>query len=450
MAKESPQPLLFQGSTGPGLPTYTPHYQTIVIPGRVEPVRYRRSPLRRFIVAFLVAVGLFSVVKAIVRFHIHPTHWRHRWDLPENMVIDRCTGGSAWAVADAAVLSDTPGAFVSAAQATFEIPLNDDTVLVLSRHSKPSYFGSRTPLSGSLSVTTSSRLNNTARIVVTALHGPHKPKRTGLQACLMSGPDGEAGVGILTRRRFSGDGTFVKVQLVLPDGAEPLHLKGLTTNLPNFSVDVSLRGSNGRVHVKSLLAGDAELHTSNGAISADALNATTLTLRTSNSGISGSYNTSGTLTLTTSNAPIDVSVGLASDDDSRATKVIMRTSNNRLTARITLATEGDFGVIGTTSNGVLSITGASAPSGAALDLSARTSNARAEVTLPDTYEGAFTLHTSNHAPEVVERHKDDGRTVEYQSKKNPTVKGWVYAEEKNRDLGRVMVMTSNAPVTLFV
>ncbi|KAJ7697797.1 hypothetical protein B0H17DRAFT_1051273 [Mycena rosella] len=416
MSKNSPQPQPLLSKGPPGLPQYAYHpvfYQTIAIPGRVEQVRYRRSPLRRFILGAR-------------------RHGRHRgWDLPANMVFDRCERASSWAAADSVLLSESAGAFRHAAEATFEIPLTVDTVLVLSVAPQQAVlFSYGTPLSGQLDISTSSRRNNTARVVITSLFGGHK--RAAVKACLMSGTDGEAGVGILTGRGFWAAAAVMKIQLVLPEGKTPLHLKGLSVNLPHFTVDVG--------HLKDAVAFEsAVLRTSNAAGS---LTASTLTLETSNGGISGTFNTSTHLHLSTSNAPINVSVGLTNANSTAATTLNMRTSNNRLDEAVTLATDGRFRVDGNTSNGVLAL-GVAGPAGAALSLGARTSNKRAEVALPDAFEGQFTVTTSQHA--------EDGRTVEYgRVHEGRTVNGWVYAEEAKRRRGSVLVTTSNAEAVLVV
>jgi len=133
----------------------------------------------------------------------------------------------------------------------------------------------------------------------------------------MTGHDGVTGVGIFTKRlsfwRSKKEGTVMKIELILPEGKKPLHLKGLIADLPNFSFNVgnltnavqlksvSFRTSNSPVNVASLSAEDAKMRTSNGAIRVTSLFSSTLDLHTSNAGISGEFNTSGSLSITTSN-----------------------------------------------------------------------------------------------------------------------------------------------------
>ncbi|KAJ7095654.1 hypothetical protein C8R44DRAFT_813576 [Mycena epipterygia] len=465
MTKETPPMLLNGGPAGAGLPQYSYQpvsYQTILISGRVEqqPV-YRRSPLQRFIVAFLLAVGIWAILRTLVAHHGHRWNRGHHWNIPSSMVLDRCVSGSDWALSDMATMSS------HSAEASFEIPLSPDTVLLLSRHSTSSFFSHSSSFSGSLDITTSPHLNNTAKVVVSSFYG--KDQSDNVKACLVTGKDGETGVGIFTRHSLTGfgwDATFMKVRLMLPETTTPLHLKGLITDLPNFSLNVgnledavkfnsvSFKASNAAMHVESLSANDATLHTSNGAISANSLISTTLTLRTSNAPISGTFNTTDSLHLTTSNAAITVTVGLESRNKTPTT-LHMKTSNNRINAQVDLIARknrgGAFGVVGTTSNGVLTIKVSGAPRDAALDLTARTSNAAAEVRLPLAYEGAFGITTSNNRSAVTRLDESgDKREVEYERNDGRTVKGHVYSEEANKERGQVTLTTSNAPAVLFI
>ncbi|KAJ6532214.1 hypothetical protein DFH09DRAFT_1370310 [Mycena vulgaris] len=287
----------------------------------------------------------------------------------------------------------------------FEISLGPDTVLVLTLYIKASDFFGGPPLSSSLDITTSPRLNNTARIVVSSIYG-----KFNIKVCLMRGDDGETGIGIFMERGFLGAKKSIKIRLTLPQGTTPLRVKGLVADLPQFSVNVAdlkdavefesvgLRTSNAAVHVKSLSARDAELCTSNSAISADS-------------------HIGSSLALATSNGAIRIAVGLSSLNSARATTLHMRTSNDSLDAKISLSVEGQggrFGIVGTSSNGALGIAVTHVHTGVctrtrahgrvhaalALDLAARTSNARAEVVLLRAYEGTFALTTSGYSASV--------------------------------------------------
>ncbi|KAJ7229526.1 hypothetical protein B0H12DRAFT_1059701 [Mycena haematopus] len=459
MSKTSSQPLLAHASAGAAPPQYQPHpgpyYQTVPVTVRIEvQPKYRRSPLHRFVVAFLVAVGIWVVIKTIMVHHRHlgdGIPWDDQWDIPSDIAVDRCVSGAS---------DDFPG---NSAEATFDIPLSPETVLLVSRYRSHSFFGVGSSLSGSLHVTTSARLNNTARVVI------HSLSNTRAKACLVKGTDGEAGVGLFSQGSwwtFHPDATFTKIDLVLPRAATALKLKGIVANLPNFSLDVgnlkgavefesaTLKTSNAGIKVDSMTASRAQLRSSNARITANSFISSDLTISTSNAGISGTFNTSSTLNMRTSNAPITVNVGLENNHNTRPTTLVMRTSNNRLDAEVVLFTDarkgGDFGITGTTSNGILNIAVPGSPVDSALGLTARTSNAAAEVKLHGAYQGVFTVSTSNVSPKVTRLNETgDARHFEYSAVRGHG-RGYVYSREANKELGRAIVTTSNAPVVLFV
>ncbi|KAF7353503.1 putative Transmembrane protein [Mycena sanguinolenta] len=454
MSKGPSQPLLAHVSTGAGLPQYQPYpgpyYQAVPVNVRIEvqPYRARRSPLRRFIVSFLIALGIWTLIKVIIVHHRHLGHqmpWDDDWDIPANVVADQCVSDDHFSG--------------SSAEVAYDIPLSPETVLLLSRYRSWSFFGVGSSMSGSLHVTTSTRLHNTAKIVI------HSLRRTGVRACLVTGTEGEIGVALFGQKswwmRFNPS-SFMKIDLVLPHTLTPLQLKGIVAELPNFSFDVgSLKGavdfesvtfrtSNAAIKVESLVASHARLHSSNARITANSFISSDLTISTSNAPISGTYNTSSSLTLATANAPITVSVGLESNDNTRPTTLIMRTSNNRLDAEVTLVTDarkgGDFDINGMTSNGRIAITVPGSPVDSALALTARTSNAAAVVKLHSAYQGSFMVTTSKYPPTVERLDPGDARQFELRV----PGQGYVYSKEANKALGRVMVSTSNARAVLAV
>ncbi|KAJ7749948.1 hypothetical protein B0H16DRAFT_1724830 [Mycena metata] len=465
MSKQSAQPLLVSAPAGAGLPQYyqqPPAYQTFVVPVRIEvqPVQYRRSPLRRFLCAFFLATALWVTLKTLLIHHYH--HGRHDWDwpIPSDMVLGECVTGSAWGTSAVALTGD------SSPNASFEIPLDVDTVLLLSSYRKSSF--STHSLSGTLDITTSSNLSDSANIIVHSFDGMRTDKN--LKACLMTGEDGRIGVGIF-RKGFWWDtsATFMKISLVLPATTTLAQVEALKVNLPNFSIhvgnlkdsvdfqSVSLKTTNAAVEVNSLSAARVLLQTSNARINADSLVSTDLAIKTSNSPITGTYNTSDSLHITTSNAPINVAVGLANNDKTKPTVLVMTTSNNRLDAKVTLSTKahkgGNYSVLGRTSNGPLAISIPGSPIASALNLNARTSNAAAEVKLHGAYQGTFGVSTSLRASANVTRldkSGDDSRHIDFDSNRRGEVRGSVYEKESGKELGEVRVRTSNAPVVLFV
>jgi hypothetical protein len=126
-----------------------------------------------------------------------------------------------------------------------------------------------------------------------------------------------------------------------------------------------------------------------------------------------------------------------------------------LDAKVNLFTDGDkggiFRVAGTTSNGPLTIAVPESPVDSALALTARTSNAAAEVTLHDAYQGKFLVKTSNFTPELKRVNKSgDARHVVHEKVGDQGFQGYVYLEEANKVFGRVIVTTSNAHAVLVV
>jgi hypothetical protein len=130
---------------------------------------------------------------------------------------------------------------------------------------------------------------------------------------------------------------------------------------------------------------------------------------------------------------------------------------SRLDAKVHLTTNahkgGDFRVTGTTSNGGLNLELPTSPVDSALNLMARTSNAAAEVRLHNAYQGFFRVATSAHfVPSVtqVDESGEDKRQIEYSAVRGREINGYAYLKEKNKELGRVVLSTSNAPAELFV
>ncbi|KAJ7884144.1 hypothetical protein B0H14DRAFT_3432559 [Mycena olivaceomarginata] len=362
----------------------------------VQPPRYRRSPVRRFFSAFFVAVGIWAVIKTllVVHHHGHGIGWfgAGDWDVPADLVLDQCVRG---------------GALSTSSHAIFDIPLNADTVLLLSRYRSSSFFGA------GFSVV-------------------HSLRDADTKVCLVTGPDGETGVGLFSKGAWFSPGretSFVKINVLLPRPKTPLRLKGIVANLPNFSLNVgnledsidfgsaTFTTSNSPVNVKSLTADRARLHSSNGRITADSLISPDLTVQTFNSGISGTFNTSGTLKITTSNAPIKVTVNLESNDKNRPTAVHLRTSNHRWTQMFssppTRARAATSSSRRTPPTGPSPSPSRTRPRTASSSLTARTSNKPAEVRLHGAYQGAFSVSTLNDKPEVKQvDEKGDNRQVD--------------------------------------
>ncbi|KAK6995916.1 putative transmembrane protein [Favolaschia claudopus] len=441
---------------------YLPQYTAV----DAQEERPRRSPLRRFALGFLLAFGIWASLKAIassrpLSSYRPPCQVGYSWVVPSSITLGQCLESD-----DSLSMLDG----TTSADAVFNIPLNADSTIHLSHQHLSRWFGSVSALSGTLHITSSSQLeNDKARIII--------ERGSRVKACRLTGKNGETGVGLI--RGLTSSSSPVKLTLVLPQTGTPLQLKGILVDLPNFALNIGdlkdvanfesaiFKTSNSPVIVESLTAEHTQLQTSNAHINIDNLVSSDLRIETSDGGISGTYNSSGTLHLTTSNAPIRVTVNLEHESSSTPPKVVMRTSNelrtSEIDAKVNLYATGDdsnttspgtFTISALTSNGPLSLGVPTSPGNSALRLAARTSNRPAEVKLHSAYQGAFAVRTSNEEAGVHRVDGGDGRKVELREGEGEgggkMVRGYVYMAEENRELGRVRVVSSNAPVDLYI
>ena len=121
------------------------------------------------------------------------------------------------------------------------------------------------------------------------------------------------------------------------------------------------------------------------------------------------------------------------------------------------ATSSKYQVTTQTSNALLQLEFVDAPVNHVLTADARTTNGRADVTLHETYEGSFELHTSNAGkPLVHSRGVQDPagqgrkRGLQVETVRNNAVRGNVWWDQENRSRGRVSVSTSNGRLQLTV
>ncbi|KAJ6491613.1 hypothetical protein C8R47DRAFT_1070639 [Mycena vitilis] len=325
---------------------------------------------------------------------------------------------------------------------------------------------------GNLKITTS---DSADKVSVNVTVNYHKTAvRDAAKVCFIQRNDGESGVGIFTplrwRSRSHTDRLAFDVQLVLPRAL----INALSTDVNNFSHDVdnllgvlgfgdlALKATNGRIQAKALSATTAALSTTNGAVSLDSLIATTVAVRSSNAPISGAYVVADSLALQTTNGRIDVAVTVSANGGKSTKDVALRTTNSALDAVINLYDDkaGKFDIVTETTNGALSAKIAAAPLDSTIVLKAKTSNHRASVELPATYEGSFSVATSNAA--VVVEESNSGaqdpactvwgncrtRTVHTTNVTKRSAAGHVHWDEKNADRGKVTLATTNGRASL--
>ncbi|KAI0696204.1 hypothetical protein C8T65DRAFT_37507 [Cerioporus squamosus] len=296
--------------------------------------------------------------------------------------------------------------------------------------------------------------------VVVEVHVSYYDQNTLSDAtvCRLHPAEDNWGLGIFTPRwvpphTHSKLRFHVLVRLPAADAGSPLKLENLGTHLPQYTHHVEdigdtayfeflrLKGSNSHINVESV-AGNLVL------------------VKSSNGAITGTYNTSTSLVLETSNAPITVNANLLNGNE-RPTVLYAKTSNGRVDAEVTLATntsdgtQGKYHVTTRSSNAPLHVAFVDAPVDSALTAIAHTSNSPVHVALHETFEGRFDASTSSwFTPEVRWKPVEDPagrerkRDVRIDTVKRSHVHGSVYWDADGEERGSVTVETSNSPIRL--
>ncbi|KAG6897711.1 hypothetical protein C0992_011921 [Termitomyces sp. T32_za158] len=360
-----------------GLPSYQ------AIPAPVQPriqqqavLRYRRSPARRFWLAFITAVFVWILVIALVQSWISVVvHWgnafrKGEFNVPDDVSLSYCVASEeGWShlpyPSPLPPFPEPPRAsmnkdyFPYSSSTAFELPLSSRTLFLMAR-----------------------------------------------------GTQTQGTVNVITSEELSSD--VVKVYITVR------HIN-----------------KSARDHGIKFLSSDTAI------------------FRTSNGEIMGSYNASKSLTLQTSNAPIHADVTVANDMD-YVSDLALHTSNGKIDTRVHLESEthgGRYMVTATTSNAPLAVAFPSSPLGSTLKVLASTSNGHASLSLHPTYEGQFSMTTSNGASSII-RHdvvdpsgKGRVRQVLTNSFGRNVLSGRVsWSNEEGP--GRVELRSSNAPITI--
>ncbi|KAJ7496621.1 hypothetical protein FB451DRAFT_1208265 [Mycena latifolia] len=473
---------LLSGASGSGVPppAYAPHAPgpTPIVAAQVPyavyqpgyPQQREQSAGKRFLKAFLVAFGIWILASALLGSILDEGKFDRTgvYPIPSDVTLEECV--TDWS--EAGKRFPVFRSFPYSAKTSFKFPLPSETLLVLSQGALSA---------GNLKVTTSSGVTDARVNVVVYYHTTAVLDKA--QVCLIKRNDGEGGLGIFTPttwwNRQRTDHLYFDVELILPRGSSPPHVNTLSTDVHNFWQDldtlrgiidfgdISLKGSNGKIHAKTLDAAKVIVQTSNGAVSLDSVVALSAKVRSSNAAISGDYKVSDGLDLTTSNGAIKVAVGINGSEASPHS-LSLTTSNHVINSVINLdttsGTGGDFKVTAKTSNGRVDMRVASAPLDSVLTFDARTSNSAAAATLPTAYEGSWAVATSNAAVAVhrMENNERDpackgdadckGRTrrMETRIASKGQAAGNVYWDKKNANRGSATLRTSNAPVTINI
>ncbi|KAK0226557.1 hypothetical protein IW262DRAFT_1457799 [Armillaria fumosa] len=460
-AKTAPSNLPLQYSTPP--PAYGSTSSNF--PRRVDPAPprtlylrqpeppCRRSPTKRFLKAFCTAILIWFLL-AMFTSSILNAGGFHRggggylqdfpdsdFPIPNGHTVRECIQGQGW------TSTGSGGGFPSqrySAHTSFDLPLNSETIFLLSQGSLSS---------GAVNVLTSPTLKDVVRVDV-AIQYYRQRVLDYARVCLLQRQEGENGVGVFTPRWFNNpsyqDRPHFDITITIPEpsSTSASNIKNFETDVPNFSQDPTCRSR----QRQSLEFDYGKIVTSNAPIQINSLDAVGVDVHTTNAPIQGHFVASGSLVLKTSNAPIRVDVDLGDMDATKST-LELTTSNNIIEAGIKLFSPSSD-VSARTSNGPLQIKVLESPVDSKVKLDARTSNAFAEVGLPPTYEGTYSLSTSHMQPSLRVGEMADPagrgrrRTVKQNTVRRGETVGEVYWDERNRGRGTVLVRSSNGPISL--
>ncbi|EDR07765.1 uncharacterized protein LACBIDRAFT_298291 [Laccaria bicolor S238N-H82] len=474
-------------TASPSQPTTQPNYPIIQpYPIQQQPIYVRSGerPCTRFCRAFFVAVVIWLLSGIFIRSFLSLVHWRphhhHRpgsYAVPSDLTLSACVTGFAWSLEPFSPTSYAaqyppghsflpPSAFPYSSQRTFELPLNNQ------RGEGNIFLLSRGPMSsGTLDVVVDPEQKKGVASVRVTVRYFREDVRDGAKACLVEREGGVSGVGVFTPEWwYTGPGVdkqlYMEITIVLPsdsaDESTPLYIKRFETDLPNTLHRLGDLA-------KTISFGSITLQGTNAAIQVESVRMDQGSFVTKNGGIQGTFNASTSLELKTSNAPIRVDVGLHSGGGTGDTPFEMSTSNGPIDASIhlipsTSPSPPHYKIQAHTSNSRLNLKfpplSLPPPFSPILSLSARTSNAPATVSLYPTYEGRFSLQTTNHGVEVHEN-KQGGRSKRRVVMQRPgrgagrgRVEGFVelvgvgHEEEGGKKGGRVDVRSQNALVLL--
>ncbi|KAF7350932.1 hypothetical protein MSAN_01655300 [Mycena sanguinolenta] len=423
---------------------------------------------RRFCKAFLIAFGIWLLVSALFgSITAESSLGYYDYPIPGGVEPSNCA--TDWPEMTNPDSSDFP----YSASTSFDFDLPSKTLLLLSKGGLSK---------GHLKITSSPHVAN-VRVKVTVNYWK-AAVRDAAKVCFIKRSEGESGVGIFTpqpwRSRAYYDRLFFDVELILPHSDPILHVNGLSTDVSNFSHDVdglnvyfddlSLGTSNGKIRANSLTAAQVALTTSNAAVAIDNLAALKASIKSSNGRITGTYAVVDSLTLKTTNGAIDVAASITGSSSSleRPQDITMQTSNGPLNYIVNLGPTageaGSFRVKADTTNGNMRGKIVSAPLNSVLAVDAKTSNNKASLALPSTYEGSFAISTSNAAATLEypppgqkdpacgsdAKCKDRERVVHAGSNKKYSVQGTVHWDPKNARRGNVNLGSSNGAATLYL
>ncbi|KAJ6454153.1 hypothetical protein C8R45DRAFT_846739, partial [Mycena sanguinolenta] len=370
------------------------------------------------------------------------------WPIPSDMDVDHCEPWSDTTETDPDVIEDFP----YSADTSFELPVSADTLFLISRSVK---HHNRNGISvGHVNFVQSEEVSDSVKVDITA-YFYHDKYLERSKACLLKRDEDQIGVGIFWerehRRRSEHERLRFVVTVTFPsteDGSS-LAINRFLTDLEIFTqtfADFShvnfgklqLKSAIGGLHAESLVAPEAFISNAMGPIE-------------------GTYNGSK-LTLITSNGAINVDVNLHNEGDDAA-ELKMHTSNGHIQGNINLLSSKEdsasFNIAARTAHGRVGVDVLSAPLNSNITLQATTAIGPAEISLPPSYEGAFSGSTSLGSVDIaadgeIEDPAGEGRErrIEFAEVGRNRKAGHVGWSEEGMARGKVSVVTSMAPVRI--
>ncbi|KAK1235814.1 hypothetical protein PQX77_000948 [Marasmius sp. AFHP31] len=452
------------------IPAGSSYHHVIVPPSPHYPPldqQQRRRARKRFcgalcsaiLIYILVAMffgSVFSHRSSIKRDWTSSQFENIRGQLPTGITVDSCTTAHKSG-------SQAENLSGSTATATFDFPITSEALLVVARGSISE---------GQIRINPDTSRSDSSDIKLeVSIRYYHEDTLNNAKLCRIRRQNGEVGLAVLTPKwwphRRQEDSIYVDLHLSLPaSSTKALTIKRLETDLPNYSHHIGdlkdkvnfqkiiLKSSNQPIAAQSFAAQDALITTTNSG----SVMAPVLQVQTTNGAITGHYSSSGSLSLVTDNSPIKVEVDMNATK-SDASNLYAKTSNSPVDANVNFHaydkhTPGKFTFNAVSSNGGLRLNVQNMPLGSALNMDATTSNGLVNIGLPSAYEGTFALSTSNsNGPTISAPKREDpwgkrrSRRLEQVHGGGTTV-GKVYWGPENANKSRLVVRTSNAPVTL--
>ncbi|KAJ3748539.1 hypothetical protein DFH05DRAFT_571467 [Lentinula detonsa] len=480
--------------------------------------RRRESPGKRFCKAFAVAILIYVLVAIFfgtikMNGQQSRTGWHNDFAIPNGIAVISCTRGSemqnsstGWdslqsidfshelLAKSSSSLPSSNGFGYGTVQTSLSLPLSSETLFLLSRGQS---------FSGNLRIKSSSTLEEgTARVDVRVSYAEFAKRDFSLlrrtTVCLVHKKQGkrkQVGVGLFTSRDWPSSPyprsqLQYDVTLVLPESRGPsiLRINAFETDLPNFhhfftqSLDefvtfgeLILKAGNGIVNAASITAENATIHTSNREINIRSLTSNTVSLYTINSEIRGHFIISQSIDIKAVNAKVKADIELYPEYPNGGGSIILQTTQKALEAIINIHNPSYFFnffnfssssipskpsstyfISASNKNGIVDVSVPLLPPDSALNLTASSTNGRVTTTLPATYEGSYSLLTTNIVGEVHIEHTEDPEGLErkrlWDSNKGngKDIRGSVYWDRSNRNKGSVVLKSANGQAKLFL